>query len=465
MTEAHVPLTLNESPDPREALRKWFYVLLIALAGSLAFSRIVTVSVWYSPARWPRARPAHIPFFSANDRSRWDTVWSLAERGTYQIDEIIQRPGWDTIDKVRKGDHFYSTKPPLLATLAAGLYWCIKQTTGLRLDQQPHEVAQLILLLINWLPMVVSLVVLSRIVERYAKTDWARLVIVATAAFGTFLSTFLITFNNHTPAAQSLVFALGPMLAILVDRSRSAAHFALAGFWAAFVVCNELPAALFGLALFVLFIRAAPRETCRYFVPAALIPLGGFFLTNYLATGGVLPFYASYGTKLYEYVFQGAPSYWMAPQGIDRNLDPWWAYLFHCLVGHHGILSLSPIFALTVWGWAKTRRWQPAGLQTVSWLSLGMTLAVLTFYLLRPSNYNYGGLTSGLRWTFWLIPLWLISMIPVLDEYADRRWFRWTCVALLAISVVSCTIPNNNPWQHPWLFNLLERAGWINYNK
>jgi hypothetical protein len=465
MTEVNEPVAALDCDEARHALRKWIYVLLIAVAASTAFSRIVTVSVWYSPARWPRARPAHTPFFSANDRSRWDTVWSLVERGTYQIDDIIQRPGWDTIDKVRKEGHFYSTKPPLLATLAAGLYWGIKQTTGMRLDAQPHEVAQLILLLINWLPMVVSLLVLSRIVERYARTDWARLVIVATAAFGTFLSTFLITFNNHTVAAHSLMFALAPTLAILVDGSRSARMFALAGFFAAFVVCNELPAALFGLALFVLFVRIAPRETCLWFVPAALVPLAGFFITNYLATGGIMPFYAAYGTKLYEYVFQGMPSYWMAPQGIDRNLDPWWAYLFHCLVGHHGILSLSPVFCLTVWGWLKTRRYEPAGLRTVSWLSLGMTLAVLTFYLLRPSNYNYGGLTSGLRWTFWLIPLWLISMIPALDSLADRRWFRWTCVALVAVSIVSCTIPNNNPWQHPWLFNLFERAGWINYNR
>ena len=52
------------------------------------------------------------PLQSANDRSRWCTVWSLVERGTFQIDEIRQRPGWDTIDMVHVDDHFYSTKPP-----------------------------------------------------------------------------------------------------------------------------------------------------------------------------------------------------------------------------------------------------------------------------------------------------------------------------------------------------------------
>ncbi|MCA9057152.1 MAG: hypothetical protein KDA85_01575, partial [Planctomycetaceae bacterium] len=55
------------------------------------------------------------PLQSANDRSRWATVWSLVERGTYQIDEIDQVSGWSTIDKVRHRHapnepwHFYSS--------------------------------------------------------------------------------------------------------------------------------------------------------------------------------------------------------------------------------------------------------------------------------------------------------------------------------------------------------------------
>src|SRR5690606_38162462 len=70
------------------------------------------------------------PLQSANDRSRWCTVWSLVEEGTYQIDTIRQRRGWDTIDKVRHEGHFYSSKPPLLSTVVAGVYWLEKQTIG-----------------------------------------------------------------------------------------------------------------------------------------------------------------------------------------------------------------------------------------------------------------------------------------------------------------------------------------------
>jgi len=458
------PMAPAALDDPGRASRTFLYLLIIAIAGGMACARLMTLDVRYSPSRWPRARPVHTPMFSANDRSRWCTVWSLAERGTYRIDEIIERRGWYTIDNVRVDGHFYSTKPPLLPTLVAGLYWTIKQITGWNLLTNTHQVVQTILLLINVLPMLVYLWFVAKLVDRYGTTDWSRMFLITAAAFGTFLSTFLITFNNHTIAAHGILFALYPTLRILVDRERGPRYFALAGFFAAWATCNELPAALFGVALFALLLRESPRQTLVAFVPAALVPILGFFITNYLATGGVLPFYASYGSELYEYVHNGKASYWTNPRGIDRNLDSPLVYLLHCTVGHHGIWSLSPIFLVTIAGWWLARRTQPAGLRHLCWLSLGLTVAVLGFYLSRPQNYNYGGMTSGLRWAFWLIPLWLLPMIPALDTWGRHRWFRLTCVILLALSVFSAVYPSDNPWQHPWLFRQMEQLGWIDYN-
>ena len=71
-----------------------------------------------------------LPFLSANDRSRWITIRSLVEHGTYEIDEIIKEPNWDSIDVVKHDEqgraapepgqgHFYSSKPPLLSTQIA----------------------------------------------------------------------------------------------------------------------------------------------------------------------------------------------------------------------------------------------------------------------------------------------------------------------------------------------------------
>ena len=60
-------------------------------------------------------------------------------------------------------------------------------------------------------------------------------------------------------------------------------------------------------------------------------------------------------------------------------------------------------------------------------------------------------------WTFWLIPLWLISLVPALDEWGDHRCFRIACVLVLGVSVFSATVPRNNPWQHPWLMNVMQK--------
>jgi hypothetical protein len=403
------------------------------------------------------------PHLSANDRSRWCTVWSLAERGTYQIDEITAQPGWNTIDKVSHVGHFYSTKPAMFSTVVAGVYWGVKQFTQWNLEDDRKETVRLILLIVNLVPWMAALIVMAMIVERYARTDSAKIFVLLSAAAGTFLTTFAVTLNNHTVAALCVIFALYPAMRIVVDGKTNPLYFLLCGFFAAFACTTELPAAVFGLAMFLLCFRQHPENTFRFFIPAAMIPLAIFFMTNYQATGSWKPFYLEFGNKAYTEFHDGSKSYWANPQGIDRPQDSWPVYLLHCTIGHHGIFSLSPIFLITLVAWLTLGKWKQFSLKAFLWLGLLLTIIVLGFYLTRTANYNYGGRTAGLRWMFWLIPFWLISMIPVLDLWGRRRGFQLTVVLLLAVSVFSASYPLENPWQHPWLFQLMEHWGWIYY--
>src|SRR5262249_35651515 len=68
---------------------------------------------------------------------------------------------------------------------------------------------------------------------------------------------------------------------------------------------------------------------------------------------------------------------------------------------------------------------------------------------------NYGGWTNGLRWLMWLSPLWLLMMLPVAGELAERRWARGPGIALLVLSLVSVTFFNLNPLRHPRPFRAL----------
>ena len=84
-----------------------------------------------------------------------------------------------------------------------------------------------------------------------------------------------------------------------------------------------------------------------------------------------------------------------------------------------------------------------------------MTALVFAFYLLRPlQDRNYGGNCSGLRWMFWLIPLWFFSLLPVLDRLAGLPGWRQIANVALLLSIVSAVYAYVNPWQAPWLYQL-----------
>ncbi len=108
----------------------------------------------------------------------------------YAIDKVIQEPNWDTIDMVKHDGHLYSSKPPLLATLMAGIYWIIYHLTGMSLATHPFVVGRMMLVIINVIPLAISFVLLARLVERFGTTDWGRLFVVAAACLGHFFDYF-----------------------------------------------------------------------------------------------------------------------------------------------------------------------------------------------------------------------------------------------------------------------------------
>jgi len=438
---------------------------------------------------------------SANDRSRWATVWSLVERGTYRIDEIdslrvLHKPSgkrrlrFRTIDKVHHDGHFYSSKPPLFPTLVAGVYAGVRAVTGWNLVDQTEAVSRVVLLLVNWLPWTIAMVVLARMLDRYARRRSTRVLVLAAASIGTLLLPFLVVLNNHTVAATAVVFVAAAVLRVTVDGDLCPRHFVFAGLFSGWAAANDLPAASLVAVAGWLLLRTDRRRTLLFFLPAVVLVGVAFVGTNVIATGGWKPFYAYYGTEKYLWTVDGQHSYWLNPLGIDRGGDSPAVYLLHCLVGHHGIFSLSPIFLvglLTVS--PRIRREKSPLVELAAWTGL-LTIVVLGFYLTRTQNYNYGGVSCALRWSLWLVPLWLMSLVPVVDAWTDTNTVpalpgadprpaasgRTPLVVawiLLGFSIVSAVFPllhtwreyppPPNPFQAPWFYRLMEDWGWIAY--
>lgn len=407
------------------------------------------------------------PFLSANDRSRWLAIRALVEHGTYEIDAVLDRHIWNTIDMVqhrgRDGElHLYSSKPPLLYTLLAGEYWLITKTTGMTLASHPYVIDRLMLVTINVLPLMLMFFVIAKLAERLATTDWGGIFVVASACLGTMLTTFAVTLNNHIVAAVSATLALYAFVRIWCDGETRLRYYFSVGFFAAFTAANELPAlaflALMGLAL----LTRDRRAWLLGFLPAAMLVVVAFFATNYAAHDCLAPPYMHKGTDdpeenwyIYNYTIDGVTreSYWQNRQGIDRGEPSKATYALHTLIGHHGIFSLTPVWLLSVLG---TFMWLRSGESRRRWLAIGvavLTVVCLVFYIgLRPQvDRNYGGMTSGLRWMFWFAPLWLVTMMPAADWMGRTRMRQAIALSFLAISVFSVSYPTWNPWSQPWL--------------
>ncbi len=410
------------------------------------------------------------PFLSANDRSRMATVRSLVEHGTYEIDAIVDQPGWDTIDMVvhknRAGEpRRYSSKPPLLATLVAGEYWLIHKLTGADLGSHPYPIGRALVFSVNVIPLIVAFFFFAKILEILGGPDWARLFTMAVLTLGTFVNTFAVVVNNHLPAVVCVVIALYAALRIVWDRERHWRYFAAAGFFAAFAAANELPAlAFFGLLGLVLLWKA-PRPTLLAGVPGALAVVVPFFVTNYAAHQSWRPPYMHRSAtnpddNWYDYTYTDSrgrqrESYWKSANkvGVDRGEPSIAVYALHLTVGHHGVFSLTPVWLLTVVGLglglaSPDRRWRE-----LSAMIALLSLVCLLFYIFRPlEDRNYGGMTSAFRWMFWFAPLWAIGMLPALSRMANRRWLCGLALVLLAASVASRSFPTWNPWTHPWIY-------------
>jgi hypothetical protein len=423
-------------------------------------------------ARWQEQARLRRPFLSANDRSRWCTVRALVEddmrvQGVpYAIDKVIQEQNWDTIDMVKHDGHLFSSKPPLGATLIAAAYWLIYRLTGATLGTNPYEIGRCLLVLFNLVPLVIYFLLLMPLIERFGTTDWGRIFVMAAAVFATFLTTFVVTINNHLPAAVCVTMAIGAVVPIWFDQQRRWRYFFLAGLFGTLAAVSELPAAALLAAIAVLLFRKAPAQTLIAFVPPALLVLGAFFGTNWIAHGRLEPAYAHRADDWYDYTYERGgrqvKSYWQNPVGVDRGEPSPAIYALNVLVGHHGVFSLTPIWFLSAagmagWMWRARDprlRWLAAAVAAIS-------LACLAFYVNQPlMNRNYGGIASGLRWIFWLAPLWLVTMLPAVDAMAGRRWARGLASLLLAVSVLSASYPTWNPWTHPWLTVLSQYLGW-----
>lgn len=556
------------------AQRHWgIFWILIVTSVAMAAARILMLI--------PDGGKNGLPFFSANDRSRWITVRALVDHGTFELDKVLASEKgrqWDTIDKVRHVGrdgqfHFYSSKPPLLSVVVAGGYWTLKELFGWEITSDTNLVVPVLLMLINVLLWAVYLWFVARMINTIPVRDWARYFVLGCAGFATFLGSFTLTLNNHLPAAVWVMISLY-LVSEIVRRKILAWHYFLgAGFFSAAAVSSELPALAFCALVGLVCGWHSIRQTLLGFVPAAGLVFACVLGCNWWAWGQWRPAYdhrddgktlatisgdfeealnrseipseirtaipfelkfvdpyvesgkwpgtpaaqkrwvvrdrdpksvsqiaivsppggrgglagawlqllenvgvaeplpksdSTYEIRAWRNWYDYPGSYWLTDfdrkSAIDLGQPSLSLYTFHLLFGHHGVFSLSPIWILSFAGMLALIGGAKMGgrfqMRWLGWLALVVTAVVIGFYLSRPvMDRNYGGYCCTARWLLWLAPIWLMTMLPVVDWLGRSRLGQWVCLVMLFSSAVSALIHANNPWTLPWLYELWHLTG------
>ena len=418
--------------------------------------------------------------YCVNDGSRWNTVFYLVEYGTYEY-LPIERPWWSgpkeednpwyvapmmTIDMIGikqadGGYRYYSSKPPLLPTILAGIVWGVQKVTGTQFYQHPWFIIRTTLIIAQVLPFLLMLWILGRLIQRFTACAFTRTFSIAAIAFATYLTPWSITLNNHVHGAFAVAVALLAFIRIWYDGRREWYWFALAGFFATYAAAMELPAAILTILLLAALWLKDPRRTLTIAIPLAVIPVAAFLVTNYLAIGRLMPAYADFGKLGGFYDYPG--SYWNKTRGVDALFEPKYIYLFNMVLGHHGFFLLTPLFLIGLIGLGVHLRRRENSHRLLAFLTLLTTAILVSYYTYK--THNYGGSAQGFRWLFWLIPMWLLFLPTGIDRLLgwQRTFGAALCYGLLFISMISVAYALKGPWGESWAHLLFREFKWIDY--
>jgi hypothetical protein len=374
---------------PLYAARGWTRPLLtltvtVGLCLSLASGALVACNTKTSAVR------------NTNVGSRYGQVEGLVNHGTWYITKTRYRR---TIDKVVYNGEDVSSKPPLLPTVTAGVYWVYRAVTGYDIRTDEHKVVRFC----NWvmgafLHTLMLLYWLRFLLLISARPD-AVILALATVAFGFLGAGYAIELNNHSVAACMTTVAFYYAFRLRNGFEPRWWHWTVSGALSGLLPAVDVPSALTSAGIFLYLLSWDWKETLKRWVPLAIWgPLIAMWL-NLQITDSIYP------VQMQPELKKG--TYWANPKGVDALNEPKRIYAFNVLVGHHGIFTMTPVLIAGLAYLVRSLRsatWRASGLWRAETLLFAVTTTLLiTFYIVR--TRNYGGNCVGFRWAIAFTPL------------------------------------------------------------
>lgn len=384
-----------------------------------------------------------------NAASRLATVDSLVHRGTFSINQSAFR---FTVDRVKIGDDYYSSKPPLLPTLGAAVYWVYHQLTGRELRTSHRVTVPHLIYVLIFLPHLALLIFFYLFLRIWIQNSVAIAVSLFVFAFNYLGTGWAISLNNHTPAAAALFISFYYAFLIRRKDSSKRSHWALAGFFGGLAPTLDIPAILFSGGIFLYLLSFDPKLTLKRFFPFLMIPLLGNAFLTYLATGSPVPVY--FRKELYRY----PGSFWTLTKkpGLDGLREPKDVYLFHMLFGHHGVFVMTPILLFALWSlvksFAKNQRYR-----LEAFLIGGLFSILVVAYAFK--TRNYGGNCVGFRWLLFPVPLLFLFVARWIQDHLKSKTAWAFGLVFFVIGGLNMTDALQNPWRHSQWHKMLAKNG------
>lgn len=420
---------MAETPESLAQLQSWVVMLICAASLVMVLWNMQTRSIE-----------------NANTGSRYATIESLVDYGTYNIDASRYSR---TPDKVRARNHWVSSKPPLLPTYGAGVYWVIKKVTGYTIAEHEGIVVWTVGMFTGWLSHLVFLIYFYKLACLLLRRQLAIIVGMAAAGFAYLGVAYATAINNHSVGGALQVAGFYYAFLARTGRGKRGSWVA-SGLLLGVLPSFDLPSlALTGITGLYLLTKDWKR-TLFIFLPAALPGIASEVVLAHVATGSWLPAYADASLKSY------AGNLWRtAKTGIEALHERKTVYAFNMLLGHHGLFSMTPIFFFSLYEFFRRiiMRDRFRGEILVWMATLG---AFLTFYI-RSTN-NYGGWDVGMRWLVPAMP-WLVMLFAMwLDRGRIGRFKQIAVLVTFLVSAYNVQDGLSSPFQFSVWHNFLEDA-------
>ena len=354
------------------------------------------------------------------ETSRYSTVESVLERGTFAIEDSF----FTTPDKSERNGHFYSDKPPLL-TFGAIAWGRVLKCFGVRyLDGDYYRAVYLTGVLVFILSCLIGWFFYLGLRRRPRMPEGYRIAVSVLSVVSTLVLSYAVTLNNQTLCAASMMG-----LILLLERSEETGMTRLRAFLTGVITglilnLEFVIGGVLGIAVFVFVLNTvAPHRAenaLMYAAGAGLMVLSEAGM-NMLSYGSPLP--------LYLFTFK--------PSVVEKNYI---SYAFNMLFGFEGFFLYMPglLFAGFACASERMRRDRVFVYMMVS--------AAATMFLYAVCTSDYCGWCYGFRYLIPFAPV-LMYYIAIYFGRPRPRLKRWKVfrVALLW-GVVFTVVGVMNPW-------------------